>query len=149
MPVISGTPSAASSTTVSPTSWWLKCPENSALNTSIRAAGSGWSPRRAKPVAVYSPTGRSRKIVLRGPTLGEEGTLAVRTHSEAEFAAIEALVTAGKTLLLQNTLGQQWYVELAGDVEHAQIRAAPRASETYPTRHLHSWSIPLVEVDVP
>lgn len=152
MPVVSSTPSSSSSVTITTTSWWLKCPETPSLNTTIVVLD--WKPKRAAPAAVFNPVRTNgvdnpRSVVLRGPKLGVQATLGARTLSEAQFNALTAILEASKTMLLQNTLGQQWYVELAGDYDFPQLRATSTPSEVYPTRFAHDWSIPLVEVDVP
>lgn len=86
--------------------------------------------------------------MLRGPVLGYSGTCTFRTHNEAEFLALTAILDLNETLLLQNTLGRQWFVEVTGDYTEQQIIAAA-ATDPFPTRHLHRLSVPFTEVEEP
>jgi len=146
---LTGTPSAASTSTLLTTSWWLKCPEDSALDAAIRAAGNGFDAQQQRFAAVFHPEGQDDAVVLRGPVHGDAGPLPVLTMSRAEYDALAALLDAGKTLLLQGVLGRQWYVEVTGNVGRNQERALQRPSEQYPVRHFHRWTVPLTEVAAP
>ncbi len=147
MPLLTSAPSATATATLSAVSFWLKCPEDPALNTTIRAAD--WAPRRQRPSATVVVEGEDRVVVLRGKPLGHVGTLRARTHAEEEYDALGEILNAEKTLLLQNVLGQQWYVEVTGDIDARQIRAEPTPDEPWPVRHFHEWSVQLTEVAVP
>lgn len=141
---------ASTTSSVTPTgvtSWWLKDPATPSRNRAI--AATAWNPSQIRPVARFDPVGRTRSVVLRGPILGDQGTLGVRTLSEAAYDDVAALLNGASTLLLQDVLGHQWYVEVVGDIARTQIKAAPDTGETTPVRNAYEWSIPLLEVDSP
>lgn len=133
--------------TPAPPSWWLKCPTNPALNQAVTV--TSWQMTEVRQVARHVPVGRTRSVVLRGPSVGDEGTLGIRVLSEAKNEALKALLNAGATLLLQNVLGEQWYIEVAAGASRHQVRAAKDSTEVFPVRFFYEWTIPAVEVDVP
>jgi hypothetical protein len=147
MPLLSSSPGPESVGSVEITSWWLRAPLDEDLDTAVRV--ESWDKRKLKESATFTVSGRDKPVVLRGTVNAIAGTLVVRTQSEEEYDAVEALIDAGQTLLLQNVIGEQWYLEVTGEVPVPQRLASPTATEAYPVRHLHNWSIPLTEVDAP
>lgn len=147
MPTVTSPAGPTASATLITGTWWLKCPEDPTLNVALRAVD--WSPRRQRPSATFAIEGEDRVVVLRGKPLGHVGTLRARTHSQAEFDALDDLLNAERTLLLQNVFGQQWYLEVTSDIEERHVRAQPSPAETWPVRHLHEWSVQLTEVAAP
>lgn len=143
---VSSLPSATQSATTTPTRWWLKCPENPALNREVQV--SSWDPTGIERTTRFEPSGRVRSVVLYGPSLGDEGTLVLRTYTSAEYAGIKALLGSNLTLLLQNVIGQQWYLSKSGDTPRRFQRSTPTES-LFKLLHFYEWSIPLVEVRVP
>jgi hypothetical protein len=145
MATISSPPSTLAEVFTEPTEWWLKCPVDPALNQRITV--SMWNPTKAKRRARFEPVGQTRAVILRGPTLGVDATLSLRTLNSVQHAAVEALVDSGATLLLQNVIGQQWYVEVSGDIPEQFRLSYP--DEAYPVLHFYEWQIPLTEVALP
>lgn len=145
MAIVSSAASTTQTATPTLTSWWLKDPLDSSLNKEIRV--SSWAPAKNHEAAKFDPIGRSRSIVLQGDVRGEEGQLGYRTMSETEFNNIEALLNSRDVLLLQNTVGQQWYVAVLSGQQRQMVRAV--ASSGSGMRHWYDASVQFVEVDIP
>lgn len=76
-------------------------------------------------------------------------TVDVLTKDAAAWAVVEQLALSRSTLVLRRPFGDVRYVELLGDWNPQQVRAAPMQSENTPLRHMHTVSLPLVEVAPP
>ncbi len=71
------------------------------------------------------------------------------TKDTASWNVVEALAMSRSTLVLRRPFGDVRYVELLGDWNRQQVRAAPMKSERTPLRDMHTTSLPLVEVRPP
>lgn len=107
--------SPAAPTTVTATSdnrWWLKDPLFPALNDGgINVQAASVSNTLEEATGVFRVYGRSKAIVTAGAFTGEDGTLEVFA-TDAEWAALEPLLTAQRTLLLQDVNNDQKYVRI-------------------------------------
>ncbi|MEM9611256.1 MAG: hypothetical protein AAGA99_27875 [Actinomycetota bacterium] len=84
-----------------------------------------FEPLESLPGITHSQTGR-----------GQSGRLTVRTYSDAEFDALMAMVSSGRTLRLRTHLGRAWWIRVNGKPVDAQVRA--KADDpNYSTAHLH------------
>lgn len=147
MPIITSSAGGTVTATVSPTRCWLKDPTDPTRNIAVHLVS--WAPKQNKKAAKFDPPGRTRSIVLHGTDMGDEGPLEVRTESKTEYDALKLLLDSNRVLLLQNVLGEQWYVEVIDGPQRTPERAQAPVGSTYPVRHLYNWSTQLVEVEPP
>ena len=56
----------------------------------------------------------------------------------AQYDALEAVLSAGRTLQLQDPFGRSWYVKIGDAQDWQLIRAAPASGETTPLRHFNT-----------
>ncbi|MGE3620742.1 MAG: WD40/YVTN/BNR-like repeat-containing protein [Acidimicrobiia bacterium] len=119
--------------------WWLKHPTLPELNLVLEVDAPG-EIRHRQAVAVFDPIGSREAVVQADVAKGRTMTLRVFTTGPTARAALETLLEAQSTLLLQSPFGQQWWVRVAGDVTETHVwgPGEPRW-----------WSIPFVEVASP
>lgn len=103
-------PSPVRTATLDLDRWWLKDPLEPALNRTVYLEGEDFSFVLPEDVGVFAPLGRSRKLVVSGQIRGAEfgGTFFVR--GQADYEALADLRRKQRTLLLQNPIGEQWYL---------------------------------------
>ena len=130
------------------TGWWLKDPLAPATNLKIEVQ-PGFSFKRKKPQTVLEPVGRDVSVVIHDGVRGIEGELTVWAKDAAQYAKLETLVNSGHSLWLEDAFGRAWYIDLGSAVEWSLLRAQPTAGETTPIRHLHTVTLPFVEVGPP
>ncbi len=124
--------------------WWLKVPEEPALNMSVRWQPGSIKVRRPEQQGRFRAFGRSAPVVTRG-TLGTvELSLQLVLIGEAEIEAFEAVRAAQLTVLLQDPRGRQWYLAIGDTVDSEERFDSDR--RTSPV-----WRVTAnaVEVDVP
>lgn len=144
--------SSPASVTLPATEWHLKDPLDSANNIVVKMVSI--RERVSKPLTVGQPIGEGFGGRHRNATVAHTGVkgstleVVMRTLDKASFDRLLALYRAGRTLLLQNVHGRQWYVQ-AGDIDLDLVKAAPQSGEGFPIRHAYEWSGTLVEVDAP
>lgn len=127
MALISSPPSATASVTVTATGWWLKDPIDPTVNAAIVVVGEP-STHRDEQAGVFYPLGSTRPVVVADAMTGADGALKLLTTTPAAYAALVALLTRQRTLLLQSPFGEQWYVRLIGSrpsTLKASLAAAP------------------------
>lgn len=92
--------SSTATATWTDSAWWLKCPEQPALNMTVNVTSfQGY--QRAARQGVFQPLGATEQIVVSDTRGGATGSLTVRLDTAAERADLDALVDANLTLLLQ------------------------------------------------
>lgn len=133
---------------VAATGWWLKDPLAPGLNMVIDVV-PGFSFRRKQPQSVFEPIGRTVAVVVTDGPRGIEGTLDVWVKDSARYAKLQALVTGGRVLWLEDPFGRAWYVMFGAATEWSLLRAQPLNTETTPIRHIHTVSLPFIEVGSP
>lgn len=131
---------SSASVTVTITDWWLKDPLTPANNRIVDVQGPVDSDETER-TAVMEPLGRKYPVVLADAYGGEDGTLDVKSFSEAEHQTIRALIRAQRTLILQAPIDpmHRW-IRLIGP----RKRKVLFTGDTSPVRDL---SVRFVEVD--
>lgn len=100
------------------TNWWLKDPSDYSHNMTLFVTGDSLDTSKPEADAVFSPLGRTRKVVVADSIYGEEFDLELLFTTEADYQKFEVLRNSQRTLLLQapiSTVGTQWYVRLVKD----------------------------------
>lgn len=140
--------SATQTVTVDIVGWWLKDPAAPTLNTRITVP-PGFAFRRKEPQTIYDPLGRDDSVVVGDGVKGIEGTLPLWAKTAAAYTAVEALLSAGRVLYLEDILGRAWYVKAGDGHQYELIRAQPDTGETTAIRHFHQIAVPFTEVRRP
>ncbi len=98
--------------TLSCSGWNLKCPLDPALNALdvLVDKDPEWS--QSEDAAVFRPVGRRYPVVVSMSLGGADGSLSVTCHTDAEWAALEALRDYAGTLLLESPYGWARYVRI-------------------------------------
>lgn len=130
-------------------SFWVKVPGSPELNSEVRMVE--WEARLRRPQQRHDPLGADRPIITHEGYKGHEGAGAVMTLTAEERSDWAAILAAHEAtaLLVQNVLGDQWYVELGESIERTQIRATPLADEETPVRDVHRHGFTWSEVRAP
>lgn len=102
----------------------------------------------ADPLATNEGTPRHFAVVSHTGTRGSQLKVVFRTLDKATWLKLVGLWRGGRTLLLQNVHGRQWYVQL-GPLTNDVIKAAPAVGETSPIRHAYELPVDAVEVAPP
>lgn len=103
----------SATTNTSDTTWWFKAPLNPSLNCgSVKVQADSFAITRDESIGVFRPYGRSKAIVVSGVLGGKDGSFEVAATSLAEWQAIEPLLMAQQTLLVQDPLGDQKYIRI-------------------------------------
>jgi hypothetical protein len=129
------------------TDWWLRDLSDPALSMPLHVAASSESD--AKPAAVDYPLGSPAAVVTHDGV--KPGTIALRVFllDRAAHDKFRAVIALGRTLLLQDTLGMQWYVQSLGGTKYDRMLAHATATETTPTRHAHEVDVEFQVVERP
>lgn len=130
------------------TSWWLKDPVAPELNTPVKVMPP-FNFSRKEPQQVYEPLGRKTSVVVTDGPRGISGTLNLMTKSKAEYDKINQLIDNGRPLMLVDVFGRSWYIKFGESHDWTMVTAVPTQGEVYPVRHLHTVSLPFVEVSPP
>lgn len=133
--------------TLSNGKWQLKDPLDPTNNTQPSIVSLTVNER--KPQTAFIPIGDSMGVVthtgMRGSLLDAE----FRTLDGTQYAMLRDLICSGRTILLQDPFGRQWYLQ-SGDVHpYEVIKAAPTVGETSPIRNAQSIKVQLIEVEAP
>lgn len=131
------------SLTISNASWWLKDPIVPALNMAVQVIGIKRT--RPRPQTISDGLDAELASVTHAGLRGNQGTVTIRANNLAQYNALQAIARAGRTLLLQSVLKEQFYVQL-GSVDLDLVKAAPDLGEGTPIKHLHEIPIDFVEV---
>lgn len=93
--------------------WWLKVIGDAASNVALNV--SEFDSAGQRPKTVYRPPGRVGAVVVTQGYTGDIGTLKARVVDQADYDAVQALLNLDTTMLLQDDLGQQWWVSAGED----------------------------------
>jgi hypothetical protein len=88
-------------------SWWLKAPENPALNMTVVPYSVPGYQRPARH-GVFQPLGSQDTIVVSDIRSAARGTLRLQVDTSAEQDDLDALIDSGLTLLLQAPPAHHW-----------------------------------------
>lgn len=125
------------------TTVWLRHPGRPPLNIRITLAEAP-TMTRAAAQGVHYVLGRSRPVATTSQRRAQAGTLLVRTDTDDDRAALEALIEDGAVLLLSTPAGWglgNMYIAI-GDVDE------DRVVQYGPDTH-RLWSLPFAVVDRP
>jgi hypothetical protein len=106
------------------TDWWLKCPENPSLNVKIDVDWADIDFDAPVDRAIVYVPNRRTPIVDHGIDHAEQIKFTVYAEDTAVQKAIVRLHRTTETLLLQDDLGQQWYVVIDGKMPRKRKPAA-------------------------
>lgn len=134
-------------TVTSPTTWWLKCPDEPVLNMPIKPDGVQLA--LAKPLGVAYALDDDAAVVTHHGTKGFTIKATIRTLSQTEYRMLLSLLADGRTLLLQAIHGEQWYVQPSDGITFSMVRAQPTSEEPWAVRHAHEVDVSFVEVSRP
>lgn len=89
------------------TAWWLKCPEQPALNMVVVPNSL---PGYQRPVrqGVFQPLGSSETVIIADKRGNPRGTLRLQIDTPAEQDDLDALLDSNLTLLLQGPPAHHW-----------------------------------------
>jgi hypothetical protein len=124
--------------------YWLKDLVNPGLN--IAPQVRSWSLSRPRPEQRTYGIGSDVAAVSHDGRRGFEGTVPFRSKTRAEYAALEALLDTGRTLLLQDPQGRQAYLSF-GAASYELLITTPDGSS--PVGHLHDITVAAIEVARP
>lgn len=134
--------------TVPATSTWLKDP-TADTDRALAVVLIGSSRRRHRPQNVSYGLDTTLPAVTSNGVKGNMLQITVDVLDRESHDLLEQMLASGRTLLLQNVLGQQWWVQLGDSFDLDLISAAPTDFEDTPVRHAHEVKIPFVEVEAP
>lgn len=138
--------SATATITLAVDGAWIKCPADSTLDRRI-ALIPPLDITYSAPAAVHDDIiGRRTPIVSAGVAKAAKGTFNLAVDGDSEHDAVKRLIESRMTLLLQDTVGRQWFFLPVGDVGWSLLRAQPVAGSSYPIRKYINVSVPFVEV---
>lgn len=133
--------------------WYLKDPLDPANNLVVSVVSI--SETIGKPMTVADPLStndpgspRHFAVVSHTGTRGSQLRVVFRTLDRTTFNRLAGLWRSGRTLLLQNVHGRQWYVQ-PGPATKDVIKAAPAIGETSPIRHAYETAMDMTEVAAP
>lgn len=146
--VVSADSATVVSAAMATTGWWIKDPLSPGLNMQLEVE-PGFSFRRKEPQSTFEPVGRNVSVVVSDGVRGIEGEITVWAKTKARYDKLQAVVTSGHSLWFEDVFGRAWYIKLGDSTQWSLLRALPIAGETTPIRHLHSVTLPFVEVGAP
>lgn len=116
--------------TLTHTDWWLKDPQDSGLNTTVELLQSpGFQTTRPLRTGLFEAVGRSSPLVVReSVTPNRVMNLTLVFTTDADFEAVEALLEANRTLLLQDDDTGSWYVDIISEFPVALEETPNRTS---------------------
>lgn len=135
------------STILAPVGWWLKDPRASTMNRPV-SVRDGWAPTRTRKAGVFEVEGPA-PVIAAGRLSSVRSPLTLRTLAAGDHAPVMAMLTSGRTLLLQDLHGHGWYLQIVGDLSERLVRALPSQDEPWPVRHLYEVATSVVEVGRP
>jgi hypothetical protein len=129
-------------------SWWLRDPLNP-VGLSMRLHAAEATLKTPKPGTTDYPVGSDSAIMTHDGSKDDDLAMIVFLLNETVYNTFRALVDSGRTLLLQDVLGRQWYVQSGDGTEYDILRSAKDPSTPWPVRHAHKVSIQWVSVEKP
>ncbi len=109
--------------------WWLKDLVDTSMRLSL-GLQPGLKISHPKPQVLDYPQGVSVAAVSHDGVKGAVITGSVWLLSQADYNTFYALINTGRTLLLQDVMSRQWYVQTGDVTDESILRSKPRAGET-------------------
>lgn len=129
-------------------SWWLRDPlDPGTLTMKLRVNTAKL--QTPKPGTTDYPVGGTAAVMTHDGSKNDIVNLTLQLLSESEYDLFRSMVDSGNTLLLQDVLGHQWYVQASDGVQYEFLRAVKTPSEPWPVRHAHSVNVDFVSVEKP
>lgn len=101
-------------------SWWLKCPELPSLNVRLHVDWADISEGTKKDREFVWPMGRETPIVDQGVTHSDTLQVPIVVHTIQDRDRVKQMYRTDEVLLLQDDLGEQWYVVMEGELQFAR-----------------------------
>lgn len=134
---------ASANATWSSSDWWIKHPNQPSLNLAV-VPGSLPTINRSPRQGVFTVLGRELPVIVDDVRGGAVGTITLNVETTAERTALDALLDAGDTLLLQGRSADYWTDRYVRFGEQTSARMVDKAyvEATYET-------LPWTEVEAP
>lgn len=147
-PVASDWSSAQNATMAAFTSWWLRdltaAPD--VLSMALRVADA--KIREPKPQTVAYGLDDAAATVTHDGIKSDVLSITARLLDSASYDTFRAMMAGGRTLLLQDIDGQQWYVQSADGTEYERLRIAD-ASTPGRTKKAYTVTVQFTSVEPP
>lgn len=143
--LVAGAYLSATPLQVNPTSWWIKDVLDPSRNAAL-PVGDGLSITDPVTAGTFDTYGDAAIVISEASPRAARFTMSIWTKTGALRNAVIGVVVQGRTLLVQDVLNQQWYVQVNGDVIWKFLRAISSAA---PRAHAYTTDIPVVVVDIP
>jgi hypothetical protein len=128
------------------TDWWLKAPSSPLLAARLRVAN--FSDEEHQASVAQEPLGTDDPVIQTDGRKASRGEVTFYCDDEDDWDALQALVdynNAGNTLLLQGSLGRQWYLRFLSPRKNELGRAQPLDNERTGIRHWHKVTLSWIE----
>lgn len=130
------------------TAWWIRLPQDlEAGNTTVRVRELTFD--RPRPQTAEFPLEDTLAVVTHDGLKGSVLNTSIDLLSEAEYATLWSMFEDGRTLVIQDVLGRQWYVQMGDQSRSEMYRAYKTPGETWPLRHAHNIEVSFTEVARP
>lgn len=123
--------------------WWIKVPTDPALSFKAKILDDNLSDEEGSRQKVFRPLGRSTPVIVTDEHGGGEMSITLLTEGREEYEALVHLWESQRTLLLQTTVGVQWYL-YPGRIETKLMRT--KNVSTNPVRKV---KLDFIEVERP
>src|SRR5436189_3153383 len=126
---------------------WLKDPLDPANNVGVKV-DPGFTTTTPVKAGKFYPKGQNFAVVVGElEQRGEEFLAAMWALNEDVHVKIMDLLRSGKTLLLQDVIGQQWYVRVEQSIERERLRTQAEFEDLTPVGFTHKINVRFVQVD--
>lgn len=130
------------------TAWWMRLPQDlDAGNTTIRVREL--TSDRSRPQSLEYPLEDSLAVVSHDGLKGSVLNMSIDLLSQEAYLLFWSMFEDGRTLVIQDVLGQQWYVQPGDQTRSEMYRAYKTPSEVWPLRHAHNTEVSFIEVARP
>lgn len=124
--------------------WWLKDITNPSGNIRLKVKFQTFSLTNQNTATQYQPVGTQYPVVLTEGFKTDTFTLDLIPVDQADYAALKAMLTSGKTLFLQSDIDSAWWVRPTSDLSVDLLASNMRQSN--PIREI---KVTFVEVAAP
>jgi hypothetical protein len=128
------------------TAWWLRDPLDMPDSNMIVRVKSSVA-ERPKPQSVGYPLEGSTAVVSHDGVKGRVWSLEIDLLNEGDYATFWQMIESGHTLVIQDTLGRQVYVQPGETTREEMMRAYKTPFEQWPIRHAHTVELTFIEVE--
>lgn len=144
---LAGVYSSVVTVSLSPTSWWVK-DIVSPLTRWPAPVADGFKLTTPVQAGTFDTVGGAGAavVIAEAQARAQRGTLAIWVKSALAEASLLAMLVPGRTLLVQDVLDQQWYVQVYADWDQTFVRSP---SATLPREHVYQLDVPVVVVARP